>query len=151
MLLKRYSGLFVPSLPPKSCAEPMRMRLLQCFLEEMGASDLLSHDAATQAFLSTANQADWAAVMKATTPEVTKTATKLVGHSWNETTVTAVEATSQVDAAEVEAAIVDYKTRLTVHEHNLSKLRGATKRLVAASELMSKELTKTAQIIRQCE
>ena len=93
---------------------------------------------------------DWAQVMKSSNPEVTKTSTGSVGHSWNETTATAVEETSKVAVAEVEAAIVDYKARLTVHEQNLAKLRAATKRLVTASETMSKELTKTAQIIRFC-
>ena len=127
------------------------MRLLACFLEELGNSELLSHDAASQAFLSIKDAHEWKSVMDNTTPEVTKTTSKTTGHSWNETTATAVEATSQVDAAEVEAAILDYKARLVVHESNLTKMAAATKRLVAASEVKSKELTKTAKIITSCE
>ena len=57
-----------PSLPPKSTAEPLRMRLLGCFLEELGNSELLCRDAASKEFLacsdvSSTRNASYASIM----------------------------------------------------------------------------------------
>mmetsp|Transcript_66034 Transcript_66034/g.149039 ORF Transcript_66034/g.149039 Transcript_66034/m.149039 type:complete len:495 (-) Transcript_66034:52-1536(-) len=147
LLRDRYPGMLVPSIPAKlqgsatmSLCEP-RKRLLRLFVDRLGKDVLLQADPIVKAFLSVADDAEWATLMKTTvaTPAAGQPGTR-AQNSWVEKSAAAAPSETEADTL-----VAEYRARFAVHEKHLAKLAASAVAVAAAAVQLNKAVRKCAE------